>query len=60
MESGTGGDTILKESGVDASMLDEAKDEEPVVTPAIPFPAQGTSWFSPETFAMLSTEKIFA
>jgi len=40
LESGTGGDTILEESGVDASMLDEAKDEEPVVTPAIPIPAQ--------------------
>ena len=47
LESGTGGDTILEESGVDASMLDEAKDEEPVVTPAIPIPAQGTLWFSP-------------
>jgi len=40
LESGTGGDTILEESGVDASMLDETKDEEPVVTPAIPIPAQ--------------------
>jgi len=40
LESGTGGDTILEESGVDASMLDESKDEEPVVTPAIPIPAQ--------------------
>ena len=49
LESGTGGDTILEESGVDASMLDEAKDEEPVVTPATPIPAQGTSWFSPKT-----------
>ena len=57
LESGTGGDTILEESGLDASMLDEAKDEEPVVTPAIPIPAQGTLWFSPKSFAMLSIEK---
>jgi hypothetical protein len=45
LESGTGGDTILEESGVDASMLDESKDEEPVVTPSIPIPAQGTFGF---------------
>jgi len=42
LESGTSGDTILEESGVDASILDESKDvegsEEPVVPPS-PIPA---------------------